>query len=71
MKSIGLSEEQVEVVLVMLARRQEQPEVIHQLGKISAALIADDDFVQALKEAEKETIQEKMLNILLSLERES
>jgi mannitol operon transcriptional antiterminator len=62
MKSIGFHEEEVQTVLVILARVDERPEVIALLGALSSALISEEGLSETLKQADESHVRETILH---------
>jgi len=60
-------DEPVAVVLVLLARVQEDPGAIDGLGRISAALVESQAFVEALKSADEEEVRRRLYDAMVRL----
>ena len=60
-------DEPVSVVLVLLARVQEDPGAIDGLGRISAALVESQAFVEALKSAGEEEVRQRLYDAMVRL----
>ncbi|MBP2071432.1 mannitol operon transcriptional antiterminator [Thermoanaerobacterium butyriciformans] len=64
MRSIGFSYEEVDTILVMLARKKEDNTVLEMLGEISIALVENDDFKDALKYGNIDDVKNIIINVL-------
>ncbi|MDI3310350.1 MAG: PRD domain-containing protein [Thermoanaerobacterium sp.] len=64
MRSIGFSYEEVDTILVMLARRKEDNTILEMLGEISIALVENGDFRDALKYGNIDDVKNIIINIL-------
>ncbi|TCW39496.1 BglG family transcriptional antiterminator [Thermohydrogenium kirishiense] len=64
MRSIGFSYEEVDTILVMLARKKEDNTILEMLGEISIALVENDDFKDALKYGNIDDVKNIIINIL-------
>lgn len=64
MRSIGFSYEEVDTILVMLARKKEDNIVLEMLGEISIALVENDDFKDALKYGNIDDVKNIIINVL-------
>ncbi|WP_281758385.1 BglG family transcription antiterminator [Alicyclobacillus hesperidum] len=67
-KGVGVQKEQVDTVLVLLAKIDEELEVIELLGRLSAALVTDDDLVDALRTFDIDGLQREMLTSMYNHE---
>lgn len=64
MRSIGFTYEEVDTILVMLARKKEDNTVLEMLGEISIALVENDDFKDALKYGNIDDVKNIIINVL-------
>lgn len=64
MKSIGFSIEEVDTFIVMFARSTESNYILKILGKISASLIEQEEFVEVLKIGNAIDIRDYLINII-------
>ncbi|ORX22707.1 antitermination protein BlgG [Thermoanaerobacterium sp. PSU-2] len=64
MRSIGFTHEEVDTILVMLARKKEDNTVLEMLGEISIALVENDDFKDALKYGNIDDVKNIIINVL-------
>lgn len=68
MASIGFSIEDVDTFFVMLAKISNEDDALKYLGKISIALIENEDFIKKLRSADIESNKEIIRNIIQSRE---
>ncbi|WP_206832363.1 BglG family transcription antiterminator [Alicyclobacillus fructus] len=68
MRTPGVGEDEpVAVVLVLLARVEEDAEAIECLGRISVALVESQSLVEALKSAEEEQVRQHLYDAMVHL----
>lgn len=68
MESIGFTAENVDTFLVIIARSNESNYILQSLGKISAALIEKEEFIEVLKLSNVTEIRNCLVNIIDKLE---
>lgn len=68
MQSVGQSVQEVDSVLVMLARIDEDPAVVKLLGKLSSALVMDPPFLDILRTAAAQEIHQSIFDTLHQLQ---
>lgn len=64
MKSAGFSVENVDTILVMLARKNERDYILEMLGKISASLVESESFINVLRFGETADIRNELIKII-------
>lgn len=64
MASVGFSNEDVNTFLVMLARSTESHYILQLLGKVSVALIENEEFIDILKLGNIKDIRDYLINIV-------
>jgi mannitol operon transcriptional antiterminator len=64
MKSAGFSIENVDTILVMLARKNERDYILEMLGKISASLVESESFINVLRFGDIADIRNEMIKII-------
>lgn len=64
MKSAGFSVENVDTILVMLARKNESNYILELLGKISASLVEDKSFISVLRFGDVRDIRNELVEII-------
>lgn len=64
MKSAGFSVENVDTVLVMLARKNERDYILEMLGKISASLVETDSVINVLRFGDTADIRNALIEII-------
>jgi mannitol operon transcriptional antiterminator len=64
MKSAGFSVENVDTILVMLARKNESDYILELLGKISASLVEDISFISVLRLGDIKDIRNELIEII-------
>jgi len=64
MKSAGVSVENVDTVLVMLARKSERDYILEMLGKISASLVETDRMINILRFGDTADIRNELIEII-------
>jgi len=64
MKSAGFSVENVDTILVMLARKIERDYILEMLGKISASLVESESLLNALKFGDIADIRNELIKII-------
>jgi mannitol operon transcriptional antiterminator len=64
MASVGFSNEDVNTFLVMLARSSESHYILQLLGKVSVALIENEEFIDILKLGNIKDIRDYLINIV-------
>jgi len=64
MKSAGFSVENVDTILVMLARKNERDYILELLGKISASLVESESFINALRFGDITDIRNELIKII-------
>ncbi len=64
MKSAGFSVENVDTLLVMLARKHESDYILELLGKISASLVEDKSFISVLRLGDIKDIRNELIEII-------
>jgi mannitol operon transcriptional antiterminator len=64
MKSAGFSVENVDTILVMLARKNERDYILEMLGKISASLVESESFINVLRFGDIADIRNEMIKII-------
>ena len=68
MQSVGETDEDVDSVLVLLARKKEEPAVVHLLGRLSSALVMDPSIVETLRTAPIEDVRRSVFDALSQTE---
>jgi mannitol operon transcriptional antiterminator len=69
MKSAGFSVENVDTILVMLARKNEKDFILEMLGKISASLVESDQVINVLRLGDIADIRNELIEIINREER--
>lgn len=69
MKSTGFSVENVDTILVMLARKNERDFILELLGKISASLVESDQVINVLRLGDIADIRNELIEIINMEER--
>lgn len=64
LKSIGFSDEDVDTFLVMLARKNEHPYILEEIGKISISLIENKNFIEILRFGDIKDLRKSFIQIL-------
>lgn len=64
MKSAGFSVENVDTVLVMLARKNERDYILEMLGKISASLVETESLINGLRFGDTTDIRNELVEII-------
>lgn len=64
MKCAGFSVENVDTILVMLARKNERDYILEMLGKISASLVERESFINILRFGDTADIRNELINII-------
>lgn len=64
MKSTGFSVENVDTILVMLARKIERDYILETLGKISASLVESESFINVLRLGDITDIRNELIGII-------
>jgi mannitol operon transcriptional antiterminator len=64
MKSAGFSVENVDTVLVMLARKNERDYILEMLGKISASLVENESLINVLRFGVTADIRNELIEII-------
>jgi len=64
MKSAGFSMENVDTILVMLARKNESDYILELLGKISASLVQEESVINILRFGDIKDIRNKLIEII-------
>jgi len=64
MKSAGFSMENVDTILVMIARKNESDYLLELLGKISAALVEEESFLNVLRFGDIKDIRNELIKII-------
>lgn len=64
MKSAGFSIENVDTILVMLARKNERDYILEMLGKISASLVESESFINILRFGDIADIRNELIKII-------
>ncbi|HOH88811.1 MAG: BglG family transcription antiterminator [Clostridia bacterium] len=64
MKSAGFSMENVDTILVMLARKNESDYILELLGKISASLVQEESVINILRFGDIKDIRNKLVEII-------
>jgi mannitol operon transcriptional antiterminator len=64
MKSAGFSIENVDTILVMLARKSESDYILETLGKISASLVEENSFINVLRFGDIKDIRNEIVEII-------
>lgn len=64
MKSAGFSTENVDTVLVMLARKNERDYILEMLGKISASLVETESVIHVLRFGDTADIRNELIEII-------
>ncbi|WP_164906146.1 BglG family transcription antiterminator [Thermoanaerobacterium thermosaccharolyticum] len=64
MRSIGFSYEDVDTILVMIARKKEDNTILEMLGEISIALVDDEEFKDTLKTGSIDDVKNIIIKIL-------
>jgi len=64
MKSTGFSVENVDTVLVMLARKNERDYILEMLGKISASLVETESLINGLRFGDTTDIRNELIEII-------
>jgi mannitol operon transcriptional antiterminator len=64
MKSAGFSVENVDTILVMIARKNERDYILELLGKISAALVEEESFLRVLRFGDIKDIRSELIKII-------
>jgi mannitol operon transcriptional antiterminator len=64
MKSAGFSVENVDTILVMIARKNERDYILELLGKISAALVEAESFLRVLRFGDIKDIRNELIKII-------
>jgi|GEM_PF-631192 len=64
MKSAGFSAENVDTILVMIARKNERDYLLELLGKISAALVEEESFLYVLRFGAIKDIRNELIKII-------
>ncbi|CAM3681561.1 BglG family transcription antiterminator [Alicyclobacillus pomorum] len=64
MQSVGETHEAVDSALVLLARKEEEPAVVHLLGRLSSALVMDPSIVETLRTAPVEEVRRSVLDAM-------
>ena len=64
MKSAGFAIEDVDTILVMLARKNERDYILEILGKISASLVEYEDFINVLRFGDIKDIRNELIEII-------
>ncbi len=64
MKSAGFSVENVDTILVMLARKNERDYILEMLGRISASLVESESFVNVLRFGDITDIRNELIKII-------
>lgn len=64
MKSAGFSHENVDTILVMLARKNERDYILEMLGKISASLVESESFINVLRFGDITDIRNELIKII-------
>lgn len=64
MKSAGFSVENVDTILVMLARKNESSYILELLGKISASLVENKSFISVLRLGDIKDIRNELVEII-------
>lgn len=64
MKSIGISKEDVDTFLVMLARKNESNYILEILGKISISMVQDIEFIKTLRLGDVIDIRNELVEII-------
>jgi mannitol operon transcriptional antiterminator len=57
---VAHTEESIDTVLVLLALVDEHPSIIRLLGRLSSALVMDEDMVDTLRTASKQDVQQRI-----------
>ncbi len=69
MKSTGFSAENVDTILVMLARKNESDYILEMLGKISASMVEEEGFMNVLRFGDIKDIRNELIEIINREER--
>jgi len=64
MKSAGFSVENVDTILVMLARKNESDYILELLGRVSAALVEEKSFINILRFGDIKDIRNELIEII-------
>ncbi|SKA94108.1 transcriptional antiterminator, BglG family [Caloramator quimbayensis] len=64
MRSIGVSTENVDTFLVMIARKNESDYILEILGKISIAMVEDKEFIKDLRFGDVKDIRKKLIEVI-------
>lgn len=64
MKSAGFSTENVDTILVMLARKNERDYILEMLGKISASMVESESFINVLRFGAVTDIRNELIEII-------
>ncbi|QCX32917.1 transcription antiterminator [Caloramator sp. E03] len=64
MNGVGVVKENVDTILVMLARKNESSYILETLGKISIAMVQDNEFTKALRFGDIIDIRNKLVDII-------
>ena len=64
MKSAGFSMENVDTILVMLARKNESDYILELLGRISASLVQEESVINILRFGDIKDIRNKLVEII-------
>jgi len=64
MKSAGFSIENVDTILVMLARKNESDYILELLGRISASLVQDESVINILRFGDTKDIRNELVEII-------
>lgn len=64
MKSAGFSVENIDTILVMIARKSERDYILEQLGKVSAALVEEEGFLSILRFGDIKDIRNELIKII-------
>jgi mannitol operon transcriptional antiterminator len=64
MKSAGFSTENVDTVLVMIARKIERDYILEMLGKISASLVETESVINVLRFGDTADIRSELIDII-------